>query len=55
MERRLLTAGKTRVSGPVQPQTEQQRTYAQAMLNQIHQQFIAVVKAGQGRPTEDNA
>jgi protease-4 len=33
---------------PFSPQTEKQREFAQAMLNQIHQQFIAVVKAGRG-------
>lgn len=49
VERRLLTAGENKgFLDPFSPQTEQQRTYAQAMLNQIHQQFIAVVKAGRG-------
>jgi len=34
---------------PFSPQTEKQRVFAQAMLDQIHQQFIAVVKAGRGK------
>ena len=33
---------------PFSPQTEKQRAYAQAMIDQIHQQFIAVVKEGRG-------
>lgn len=49
VERRLLTAGENKgFLDPFSPQTEKQREYAQAMLNQIHQQFIAVVKAGRG-------
>ena len=49
VERRLLTAGENKgFLDPFSPQTETQRAYAQTMLNQIHQQFIAVVKAGRG-------
>lgn len=49
VERRLLTAGENKgFLDPFSPQTEKQREFAQAMLNQIHQQFIAVVKAGRG-------
>lgn len=49
IERRLLTAGENKgFLDPFSPQTEKQRAYAQAMLNQIHQQFIAVVKEGRG-------
>lgn len=57
VERRLLTAGENKgFLDPFSPQTEQQRAYAQAMLNQIHQQFIAVVKSGRGdrlKPTPE--
>ncbi|EHL23619.1 peptidase S49 [Acidovorax sp. NO-1] len=57
VERRLLTAGENKgFLDPFSPQTEQQRAYAQTMLDQIHQQFIAVVKAGRGdrlKPTPD--
>ncbi|MDD2879849.1 MAG: S49 family peptidase [Rhodoferax sp.] len=49
VERRLMTAGANKgFLDPFSPQTDIQRQYAQAMLNQIHQQFIAVVKAGRG-------
>jgi protease-4 len=49
VERRLLTAGENKgFMDPFSPQTEKQRTYAQSMLDQIHQQFIGVVKAGRG-------
>ena len=49
VERRLMTAGENKgFMDPFSPQTEKQRAYTQAMLNQIHQQFIAVVKKGRG-------
>jgi protease IV len=49
VERRLLTAGENKgFLDPFSPQTEKQRAFAQAMLDQIHQQFIAVVKEGRG-------
>jgi len=57
VERRLLTAGENKgFLDPFSPQTEKQRAYAQAMLDQIHQQFIHVVKEGRGdrlKPTSD--
>ena len=50
VERRLLTAGENKgFLDPFSPQTEKQRAFAQAMLNQIHQQFITVVKTGRGK------
>ena len=50
VERRLVTAGENKgFLDPFSAQTEKQRAFAQAMLNQIHQQFIAVVKAGRGK------
>ena len=49
VERRLLTAGENKgFLDPFSQQTEKQRAFAQGMLNQIHQQFIAVVKDGRG-------
>ncbi len=49
VERRLMTAGENKgFLDPFSPQTEAQRNHAQAMLNQIHEQFIGVVKAGRG-------
>ena len=50
VERRLMTAGENKgFLDPFSPQTEKQRAFAQAMLDQIHQQFIAVVKDGRGK------
>ena len=49
VERRLMTAGENKgFLDPFSPQTEKQRAFAQTMLDQIHRQFIAVVKAGRG-------
>jgi protease-4 len=49
VERRLMTAGENKgFLDPFSPQTEKQRVFAQTMLNEIHQQFIAVVKKGRG-------
>jgi protease-4 len=50
VERRLMTAGENKgFLDPFSPQTEKQRAFAQAMLDQIHKQFIGVVKAGRGK------
>jgi protease IV len=50
VERRLMTAGENKgFLDPFSPQTDKQRAYAQAMLDQIHQQFIDVVKKGRGK------
>ena len=50
VERRLMTAGENKgFLDPFSAQTDKQRAYAQAMLDQIHQQFISVVKAGRGQ------
>ncbi len=49
VERRLMTAGENKgFMDPFSPQSEKQRQFAQAMLDQIHRQFIGVVKAGRG-------
>ncbi|PUE40466.1 S49 family peptidase [Limnohabitans sp. Hippo3] len=49
VERRLMTAGVNKgFLDPFSPQTEAQRKHAQAMLDQIHTQFIEVVKKGRG-------
>jgi protease IV len=49
IERRLLTAGQNKgMLDPFSPQNEQQTAYAKAMIDQIHQQFIKVVKDGRG-------
>ncbi|MEO7246536.1 MAG: S49 family peptidase [Rubrivivax sp.] len=49
IERRLLTAGENKgMLDPFSPQDPTQTAYAKAMIDQIHQQFIAVVKQGRG-------
>ena len=49
VERRLLTAGSNKgMLDPFSPQNEQQVAFAKAMIEQIHAQFIAVVKEGRG-------
>jgi len=55
VERRLLTAGENKaLLDPFSPMGEKQRGYAQRMLDQIHQQFIAAVKAGRGDRLKEN-
>jgi protease-4 len=50
VERRLMTAGENKgFMDPFSPQTEKHRAYAQQMLDQIHRQFIDVVKTGRGK------
>jgi protease-4 len=50
IERRLLIAGKNKGLGdPFSPMTAKQRALLQTMLDQIHQQFIGVVRQGRGQ------
>ena len=50
VERRLLTAGANKgFLDPFSPQAETHKAHAQSMLNDIHQQFIDVVKTGRGQ------
>jgi len=50
VERRLLTAGENKgFLDPFSPQSDKQKQHALAMLNEIHEQFIAVVRAGRGK------
>jgi protease-4 len=49
VERRLVTAGENKVlEDPFLPVKPKHRAYTQALLDQIHQQFIKVVKEGRG-------
>jgi len=49
VERRLLTAGENKAMlDPFSPLNEKHQRLAKAMIEQIHQQFIAVVKEGRG-------
>ncbi|WP_426110186.1 S49 family peptidase [Massilia sp. PWRC2] len=50
VERRLLTAGENKgFLDPFSAQSDKQKAHAQAMLNEIHQQFISVVRKGRGK------
>jgi protease-4 len=50
VERRLLTAGQNKgFLDPFSPQNAEHKTHAQVMLNEIHQQFIQVVRKGRGK------
>jgi protease-4 len=56
VERRLLTAGDNKgMLDPFSPQNEKQTRMAQAMIEQIHQQFIGVVKQGRGSRLKETA
>ena len=56
VERRLLTAGENKgFMDPFSPLTEKHKAYAQGMLNEIHQQFIEVVRAGRGKRLKETA
>jgi protease-4 len=55
VERRLLTAGENKgFLDPFSPQSDKQKQHALAMLNEIHEQFIAVVRAGRGKRLKEN-
>jgi protease-4 len=55
IERRLLTAGQNKgMLDPFSPQDERQRAYAQVMIDQVHQQFIQVVREGRGQRLKEN-
>jgi protease-4 len=50
VERRLMTAGANKgMLDPFSPRNPTQDGFAQAMLDQIHQQFIGVVRQGRGK------
>ena len=50
VERRLLVAGENKAFlDPFSPADEKQKKYAQSMLDEIHKQFIDVVKKGRGK------
>lgn len=56
IERRLMTAGANKaLLDPFSPQDEAQRAYIQRMLDEIHAQFIEVVKRGRGTRLKENA
>ena len=55
VERRLLTAGENKgMLDPFSPADPRQTAFAKAMLEQIHQQFIKVVKDGRGNRLKES-
>lgn len=55
IERRLITAGEHKgLLDPFSPLQPEQRALAQAMIEQVHQQFIAVVREGRGERLKDD-
>lgn len=55
VERRLLTAGENKgFMDPFSPVSEKSRQHAQELLNDIHQQFIGVVRRGRGDRLKEN-
>jgi protease-4 len=50
VERRLITAGENKgFLDPFLPVNEAQKRHAQGLLDEVHQQFIAVVREGRGK------
>lgn len=50
VERRLMTAGENKAfMDPFSPRNPKHEAFTQSLLNDIHQQFIAVVKQGRGK------
>jgi protease-4 len=55
VERRLLAAGENKgFLDPFSPINESQKAYAEKMLNDIHQQFITVVRNGRGKRLKEH-
>ena len=55
VERRLLAAGENKgFLDPFSPIEESQKAHAQNMLNEIHDQFINVVRQGRGNRLKEN-
>ena len=50
VERRLITAGENKgMLDPFSPLEERDKQYAKGLMNDIHQQFIGVVREGRGK------
>lgn len=55
VERRLLTAGENKgFLDPFSPQDTQHKQHAQILLDDIHKQFIEVVRMGRGKRLKDS-
>lgn len=56
IERRLLTAGSNKgFLDPFSPLVPEQKAYAEKMLNEIHSQFVEVVKQGRGKRLKESS
>lgn len=56
IERRLIAAGQNKgLLDPFSPLPFLQREHVQSLINQVHQQFIAVVKQGRGARLKETA
>ncbi|MFP5409633.1 MAG: S49 family peptidase, partial [Gammaproteobacteria bacterium] len=56
VERRLLTAGENKgFLDPFSPADPEQQAYAKQMLEEIHGQFVAVVREGRGERLKETA
>jgi protease IV len=55
IERRIYTAGENKsLLDPFKPSTEKQITIIKDMLNDVHSQFISIVKEGRGKKLKDD-
>ena len=55
VERRLLTAGENKAFlDPFSPVSPKHKEFAQGLLDEVHQQFIDVVKKGRGKRLKEN-
>ncbi|MDO4232492.1 MAG: S49 family peptidase [Lautropia sp.] len=56
LEPRIYTAGKNKAfMNPFAPVPPEQKAHVQAMLDEVHKQFITVVKEGRGKRLKENA
>ena len=55
IERRVMTAGNNKAFlDPFSPMKDEHKKHMQGLLDNVHQQFIAEVKAGRGERLQDN-
>ena len=55
VERRLLTAGENKgFMDPFSPRNPKHEAFTKSMLEEIHQQFISVVKQGRGKRLKES-
>ncbi len=56
IERRLMTAGENKaLMDPFSPTSARQKEFTQAMLKEIHEQFIAAVRNGRGKRLKESS